>query len=192
MKYALFGLFCVLAWGLRANYEHTAAMFIGACTIALLINRSHINIVSWILIVMVFRALEVLVFSTWDLSKHPYWHYTIQLLFNFGVIICIHYRWRLYYRLEKKAQIREVYATNADFMLMLVYVLYALVVFAAMAEHLFLRHPYDIGLPADWKTGTRVIYDAYEELKLTVNLIECLILLSAFSSYHRSARFVSA
>ncbi len=146
---------------------------------------------SWVLIVLSFRAFETVFFINVDLSSHAYLHYGFQLLMNIGVILAIHFRWRLYFAISRNPNPDEVYGTNADFSLMLVYLGYALIVLLAMLEHL-LRHLYDIGLPEEWSINSLVIYNNYEELKLIINLIECAVLMSAFTRYHRSARFVHA
>lgn len=149
---------------------------------------------------MLTRVFEILVLNNIDfivegsfgvvLYDLPYAHYMIQIGFDLCAVYLINKRWYLYFKYYPGAKPEDAYFTNADFFLIVVYLLYALVGVASIVETI-IRHPYHILLPEAWaQPEIRFVYKNFELLKGFLSLVVFALLWGSITEYFRkSGRF---
>ena len=173
----------------------TDLFFVLACLLALLFNLSHPNIVTWVLIVMVMRGIELVTFLLFGdfIRLNPLLHYSIQIGLDIMAILLINKRWYYYYRYWPRAKKEDAYFTNADLYLILIYAGYLLVGVLSMIESI-IRSPSRIGLPQEWgNPDFLLVYNNFEYLKAGLSIFLIGALLGSITEYFkRSRQFLNA
>lgn len=188
----LFAFVCVLLSAqFIYHYEVTDAIFLVFGVAAFFVNRHYPNIYGLLVIILLVRGLEALIWYVVDINS-AFVVYPVQIMLDILVIVLIHYRWRIHVRLSKSLKINEIAFTHADYHLAQVYIAYAILASAALIEHL-IRHPYAIGLPASWSVpDLLIVYDAIPYVRLGLKIIQYAIILFFAHRYLSSAKNITA
>ena len=203
LKTILFLLFCGLYYYNLDNCTNTNVLFISTCTLFLFLNRQHPNITTWISIILFIEVLEIVSLYNANfvldylagitLSNIPYAHYLIQISCDIMAIYLINRRWYIYFAYFPGAKREDACYSNADSLLMLIYLLHAIIGVASIVETL-IRSPSDILLPQEWaRPDIRFIYDNFLLFKGILSIGVVALLWGNITEYfQKSGKFYRA
>lgn len=202
--FALFGylIFAALAVANFSNPSNFILVFFATCLYSILVNRTHVNIVALLSILLVFKVVEFGLLELTVHTRNSYIIYSIYFLVDIPVIIAIALRVHLfrYFDYKKNGQSPEpdkYLVTNADLIVGKIYIMYCLINFLALAEHA-LRHLEDFGFPEDASytvylyENARFIWSNFAFIKHFLNVLEFIAVFGTISNYMRSERMLKA
>ena len=159
-------------------------IYLVVCVLVMAINKADVNITSLLVLLLLFRIVEVTVFPQLKMNIYlPQLFYfcidaLVTTLIAFRPAIC-----RLITKgLNKPSQNDRFYVTQADMLVGAIYILYLPVSILMIGEHL-LRHLDHIGLPYNaWlNQHARVIWSNHANIKFPLNLLEFVALLTTIN-----------
>lgn len=201
---SVLGYVCIAA--LAVAFMHSSMTFILifllACVYSIFQNRHYANIVSLLLILLSVKTAELTIMSLVAETNSNYVIFSSFFLVDVPAIILIALRVPIcrYFDFKRKGVIdngSKFVVTNADLLVGKIYITYCIINLLALVEHAF-RHLEDFGFPADANytiflyENLRVIWENYEYIKHTLNIIEFIAVFATISNYMRSERVLQA
>ncbi len=170
-------------------------IFIACGVLAFWYNRFEPNISSLLVILVFIRSVEVGFWLVTDM-KNAFIFYPSIIFVDCLALYFIANRNRFLAKLEYRrtgsiTPHKYVYS-NADYILSLIYKCYLAITLISFLEHL-IRHVDKLGLPESWgNPDLMVAYNLYAPLKLTLNTLEYVAILTTAHRIMRSERYVNA
>ena len=176
--------------------------FLCACCYSIFLNRRHLNTVSLLAILLFVKLAELAVVSFVTQTNNNYVIFSSFFLIDIPAVILTALRVpacrMIEYQATNAIKDPDIYTiTNADLIVGRIYIIYCFINLLALLEHA-LRHLEHFGFPVDAPytiylyENFRLIWENYEYLKHTLNLVEFIAVLATVSNYMRSARFLRA
>lgn len=196
IKYAVFILLGIITFTQVEDYELHNWLFIGAVCLALVFNLRFVNISSLLIIILVFRLVELLLWNLLE-TENNYIIFPSYILMEGAALIGIYFRIHIFAKLEllttKNLDVGRYQITNADMLLGLIYAAYLFLALLALFEHI-LRNIEDFGLPASpWLfENARIVLYNYQPIKGVLNILELTAVLATAHRFMHSNHFVRA
>lgn len=201
----LLGYICIAALGVAfIQSPHIfILLFIVACLYSIYQNRAFVNIVSLLCILLGVKLGELAILEFVRDTKSNYLIFSSFFLVDIPAIILIGLRVPLCRYIDYLRSGKELYdpdrfvVTNADLLVGKIYITYCIINLLALLEHAF-RHLDDFGFPPDAQytiylfKNLRLIYEYYEYVKHSLNIIEFIAVFATVSNYMRSERILKA
>jgi hypothetical protein len=189
------------ALGLLAFTQlHSAAavstVFILACLYAIWEGRYNINITSLLFILLVGKIVELCVWQ-YIVDSNNYVIHSFYVVLDIIVGLLVGFRPALCRQVELQrtgqCEVKRYLVTNADMWVGTLYSFYVLFNILMLVEH-SLRHLEDFGLAhSPWLyDNARWLWSNHAFIKLPLNMLEFIIILSTVKRYMQSARVIHA
>lgn len=183
-----------------SSFYYVTSTYVIACCYGIYKNRHHVNISSLLGVILCAKLSEILLYSGIGLmgTRNTYILLASDFLIDIPVVLLVLSRvlWlRAYDNSKYGTYCPDKYVpTNADLVIIKLYLIYILVNVLAIVEH-SLRHLEYFGVPIDhhWTQylyeNARFIYNNIEYIKNMLNIAELVAILSTAERYMRSPRF---
>lgn len=202
--FSVLGYICIATLGVAfiQSPRIFILLFLLACVYSIYQNRTFVNIVSLLLILLGVKTAELAILELIRDTKSNYLIFSSFFLVDIPAIVLIGLRVPMcrYIEYRKRGKLEDpdrFVVTNADLLVGKIYITYCIINLLALVEHAF-RHLDDFGFPADAGytvflfENFRVIWDYYEYVKHSLNFIEFVAVFATVSNYMRSERILNA
>lgn len=196
-KYVFFVFAAFISATQLAETRLLDVIFVACGIFAFLSNRYEPNIYSLLIILICIRALEILIWIVVGThGNNAYIVFPTHVVLDSIALYAISVRNKVLakweFKLTGEITPHKYVFTNADYILSVIYKCYLLAAVLALGEHI-IRHLDDFGLPSEWSVPDLLyIHSAYAPIKLTLNMLEYVAILSTAHRIMQSERYVHA
>lgn len=193
LSFLAYSLFLILAvylsdahYASAYNYLYTAV-----CIFALISNWHFPNISSLIILLLIARFLEAIIFPHLGATRDLYIIQSFYFFLDLSITIVIALRPAICRQLELRFRGKipegKYSITNADMLVGAIYFLYLFVALLSIGEHV-LRHLDHIGLEySPWlNEHARVVWSNHTFIKISLNILEFVAILTTTKEYMRT------